>query len=107
MIWKNTTRKNVVGWIGFGEGERNTKFFHPKALRRQKKNLIISMETNDGCWEVGDEKVFKIIEDYFSSIFFSLVFDPITVSNLVDGMTLSIPLDKRLDLECPFSRDDV
>lgn len=65
------------------------------------------MEENDSDWRVGDENVTKVVEDYFSGIFSSLMLDSNAVMRVIDGLNMALPPKKRLPLERPFSKEDI
>lgn len=65
------------------------------------------MEDDDDAWKTRDEKVSKIVEDYFSSIFISFMPNPNAMRKIVDGLTLTLPYHKRVDLERPFTQEDI
>jgi hypothetical protein len=45
MMWLQRSR---ITWLR--EGDRNTKYFHRKAMWRAKKNKIRSLKKEDGSW---------------------------------------------------------
>lgn len=62
MFWKQRSR---AVWLK--EGDRNTKYFHAKALARRKKNKIHGIEDENGDW-IEDVEVVKIFYKYFHHI---------------------------------------
>lgn len=51
------------------EGDRNTRFFHAKASRRHKSNLISGLYDAVGQWKEEIADVEKIVLDYFGNLF--------------------------------------
>lgn len=45
LLWKQKSR---CDWLNLGD--RNTKFFHDRTLRRRKLNRISALHINDGDW---------------------------------------------------------
>ena len=65
-MWRQRARLN---W--FQGGDRNTNFFHAKASSRQKKNLIERLLDSDGVWQEEDEKIEKVVVEYYNNLFTS------------------------------------
>lgn len=55
-----------VSWLR--EGDRNSRFFHVKALNRRRKNILTSSKNSDGEWVENEELTSHIIS-YFQSMF--------------------------------------
>lgn len=53
------------------EGDRNTHYFHHKALQRKQKETIHRMMDQAGCWQM-QEKSDRVILAYFEQIFTTL-----------------------------------
>jgi len=70
-IW---LQRSHVDW--FQSRDRNTKFFHAKALALYNKKLIEGLLDSDNVWQEEDSKVEEIVVDYYQNLF--------TSSNLVD-----------------------
>ena len=66
VMWRQRARLN---W--FQGGDRNTIFFHAKASSRQKKNLIERLLDFDGVWQEEDEKIEKVVVEYYNNLFTS------------------------------------
>ena len=66
VMWRQKARLN---W--FQGGDRNTIFFHAKASSRQKKNLIERLLDFDGVWQEEDEKIEKVVVEYYNNLFTS------------------------------------
>ena len=64
----------MINW--FQNGDRNTSFFHAKALARHRKNLMEDWLDDDGVWQVEENKMEEIAIGYFGDLFFA--------SNLVE-----------------------
>ncbi|XP_062028530.1 uncharacterized protein LOC133744439 [Rosa rugosa] len=60
-------QKFKVQWLK--EGDRNTSFFHRKAVNRKRKNLIQGLFDEDGNWCEDDADVERIVSSYFTKMF--------------------------------------
>jgi hypothetical protein len=56
-----------VMWLK--EGDRNTNFFHRKAIWRGRKNKIKKLRAPDGNWMDGEAELGNLITDYFRSMY--------------------------------------
>ena len=65
-MWR---QRSKINW--FQNGDRNTAFFHAKALARHRKNLMEGLLDNDGVWQVEEDKMEEIAIRYFGN--FSLL----------------------------------
>ena len=64
MLWLQRSR---VSWLR--EGDRNTKFFHQRAVWRERKNKIRKLKGADGSW-CSDRSIMEgMVNDYFSSLY--------------------------------------
>lgn len=64
IFWKQISRTD---WLK--EGDKNTRFFHSKALARRKKNRICGLEDEKGIWVEEAEKVEQVIGEHFTKMF--------------------------------------
>ena len=63
-LWHQRSR---VFW--YGQGDRNTKFFHSKASQRRKKNTISGIWDENGNWCDTNESIAATTIAYFESLF--------------------------------------
>ena len=63
-MWYQRSR---INW--FRDGDRNTKYFHAKALARLKKNQIDGMLDAQEIWQEDEGKVGDIVEEYYTTLF--------------------------------------
>jgi hypothetical protein len=75
MMWMQRSR---VDWLR--EGDRNTKFFHSRAVWRARKNRIKRLCDDDGTWHENHASMGRVATSYFQKLFTadpSLNADPI------------------------------
>lgn len=70
-MWLQRSHMNL-----FQSSDRNTRFFHAKALARYNKNLIDGLMNSNDVWHEEEDEVQGIVLDYYTNIF--------TSSNLQD-----------------------
>lgn len=74
-MWMQRSR---VDWLR--EGDRNTKFFHSRAVWRARKNRIKRLCDDDGTWHENHASMGRVATSYFQKLFTadpSLNADPI------------------------------
>ncbi|CAM8991132.1 unnamed protein product [Rhodiola kirilowii] len=64
ILWRQRSR---VEWLK--EGDRNTRFFHAKATRRKKSNIISRMQNEEGVWLTDERQIGEVTKRYFTNIF--------------------------------------
>lgn len=64
ILWKQQSRNS---WLK--EGDRNTSFFHTKALNRHQRNSILGVKDNNGSWQEDADVIGKIFVDYYENLF--------------------------------------
>jgi hypothetical protein len=75
MMWMQRSR---VDWLR--EGDRNTKFFHSRAVWRARKNRIKRLCDDEGTWHENHASMGQVATSYFQKLFTadpSLNADPI------------------------------
>ena len=65
-MWKQRSRNNYLK-----EGDRNTSFFHTKALNGKQWNWIQGLEDENGLWQEGLDEIEHVATQYFSTLFTS------------------------------------
>jgi hypothetical protein len=65
-MWRQRSRA-----IWLKEGDKNTSFFHGKAKQRGKVNVIKKLKDESGIWWHGDDKVERVLLNFFSELFAS------------------------------------
>lgn len=82
-MWRQQSR---LTW--FQEGDRNTRFFHTKALARYKKNLIEGMLDSNGVWHEEEHKIKEIVVDHYKNLFTTS--NPIDFRELIDVVEIKM-----------------
>jgi hypothetical protein len=75
MMWLQRSR---IDWLR--EGDRNTKFFHSKAVWRARKNKIKKLRDDSGAWQENTKIMGRMATDYFKNLFkadASLAYEPV------------------------------
>lgn len=51
------------------DGDKNSKFFHGKAIQRRKTNEIKKLKDEQGVWRCGGAKVEEVLLSFFKELF--------------------------------------
>ena len=92
-----------VDW--FQSGDRNTKFFHAKALALRNKNLIEGLLDSDDVWQEEDSKVEEIVVDYYQNLFTSS--NPVDFDEIIQVVQPKVAPEMNLALTKDFTIDEV
>ena len=87
------------------EGDRNTKFFHSTATQRRRKNTILGLQDDFGCWRDNAEDIETIVLDYYTSIFQSDM--PSTFAAVEDALEPKVTPEMNAALLSEFHPDEV
>jgi hypothetical protein len=100
MLWLQRSR---ISWLK--EGDRNTKFFHRKAVWRARKNRIKSLKDSDGVIQESPSEMERMATSYFKSVFTR---DPSIQPAPVVNLLQEVITDEVNDNLCrPFSVDEI
>lgn len=58
-----------IDW--FQSGDKNTRYFHTRALAHLKKNLIKCLLDSNDVWQEEDNRIEEIVVDYYRNLFTS------------------------------------
>lgn len=64
MLWMQKARAQ---WIN--DGDRNTKYYHTKALLHRRRNNISMLKDDNGMWESDQSKLQELAQQYFQSLY--------------------------------------
>ena len=62
-------QRSRVLWLS--KGDNNTAFFHSKATRRLRKNLIRGIRDGNGAWLTDQDDIGHVMENYYKELFSS------------------------------------
>ena len=80
MMWMQRSR---IDWLR--EGDRNTKFFHSKAVWRARKNKVKQIKDDNGTVHTSQESMGQLVNDYFQHLFATdTSLDPSPVLSLLE-----------------------
>jgi hypothetical protein len=100
MMW---LQRSHITWLR--EGDRNTKYFHRKAMWRAKKNKIRSLKKEDGSWCSDEVEMQGMAENYFKSLFTKD--NSIDPDGIVDLFEKNITDELNAELCKPFSPEEI
>jgi hypothetical protein len=81
MMWMQRSR---VDWLR--EGDRNTRFFHSKAIWRARKNRIKKLKDEEGAYQTDQGTMGRLATKYFRELFTAdETIDPEPVLRLFEG----------------------
>lgn len=79
IMWKQRSR---MAWLR--EGDRNTRYFHRKAMWRQKKNTVSKNRDESGSWVNDSDKMKAMAAQFFMDLYREdPEVDPSTILNFV------------------------
>ena len=64
VMWRQRSR---ISWLK--HGDKNTSFFHTKALSRYHRNTIQGVLDESGCWQNEEEGIGNTFEEYYANLF--------------------------------------
>jgi hypothetical protein len=64
LMWHQRSRAK---WLY--DGDRNTKYYHVKAVNRKRKNKIIMLRNNNGQWVEDDSSLRELVTNYYKDLF--------------------------------------
>ena len=66
VMWHQRAKND---WLKYGD--QNTKYFHCRAMDRNKRKFISGLEDEQGSWVEGENQIGALITRYYSSLFTS------------------------------------
>ena len=94
-MWRQRSRLN---W--FQGGDRNTSFFHAKALARHKKNFMEGLMVANDMWQKDDAKVEEIVVEYYKELFSTS--NPVDFTELLNAVQPKVSLAMNEELTREF-----
>ena len=99
-MWRQRSRLN---W--FQGGDRNTSFFHAKALARHKKNFMEGLMVANDMWQKDDAKVEEIVVEYYKELFSTS--NPVDFTELLNAVQPKVSLAMNEELTRDFTGVEV
>ena len=99
-MWRQRSRNF---WLT--EGDRNTSFFHTKAINRKQRNTIHGLCDANGVWQENELLVEQIVVEYFSDMFHSN--GPTDTTTLIEAIEPVVSMDMNNFLTQEFRADEV
>ena len=96
-------QRSRINW--FRDGDRNTSFFHAKALARLKKNQIDGLYDAHEMWQEEEGKVGDIVEEYFTGLFASN--QPAEFNELLQALQTKVAPQMNQMLDKVFAASEV
>ena len=60
-------QRSRVLWLS--KGDNNTTFFHSKATKRLRRNLIRGIRDGNGVWRTNHDDIGQVMENYYKELF--------------------------------------
>lgn len=99
-MWKQRSR---ISWLQ--AKDRNTRFFHSKAMNCFEKSLIVGLMDGNGVWQEDMVDVEQIILDYYSDLFTSSGLT--NFAELVDAVEPKVTQEMYSNLIMQFHANEV
>jgi hypothetical protein len=100
MLWSQCSR---IAWLK--EGDRNTKFFHRKAVWQARKKRIVALKYQDGVIQDTPTEMERLDTSYFQTVYNR---DPSLHSSPVVGLFVEVISEETNENLCkPFSLEEV
>ena len=98
-IWR---QRGKVHW--YRDGDRNTKFFHARALERRKKNTILGLWNDDGLWCDSKESITDTDISYFKKIYTTS--SPTEINEVISAIPRRVTEDMNIELTKTFTKEE-
>ncbi|XP_075665270.1 uncharacterized protein LOC142634918 [Castanea sativa] len=99
-MWSQRSKSD---WLRYGD--QNTKYFHYRASKRNKRNYIFGIENAGGILTEDESQIGDILRRFYSNMFSSdnpSVFDPV-----LSGVDSRVTEDMNTDLVRPFELSEI
>ena len=90
-------------WLGLRD--RNTKYFHSKALHRRRKNTIKCILDEEGNWHDSPDSIAEVAISYFKNLY-SFAY-PTHISEVLDTIPTKVTEDMNQSLIKEFTRKEI
>ena len=100
IMWHQRSR---VQWLGLGD--RNTKYFHTRALERRKRNTINNIMDENGNWSYSINGIAKVAVSYFKNLYITSY--PTSIPEVLDTIPTKVTANMYRFLIQEFTREEV
>ncbi|KAL0356018.1 UNVERIFIED_CONTAM: Retrovirus-related Pol polyprotein from type-1 retrotransposable element R2 [Sesamum radiatum] len=102
LLWK---QRSKAEWLR--EGDKNTAYFHARANERRKRNMISSLQSEEGCFTSDREKIQDIILRHFKTVYSSTNPDLSVMEAILNTINPRVTGKMNEALLQPFSPEEV
>ena len=88
-----------------GLGDRNTKYFHTRALERRKRNTINNIMDENGNWSYSINGIAKVAVSYFKNLYITSY--PTSIPEVLDTIPTQVTASMYRFLIQEFTREEV
>ena len=96
-------QRSKVQWLGLGD--RNTKYFHTKALDRRRKNTISCIMDKEGNWHDLIDGIVEVAISYFKNLYSSAF--PTCILEVFDAIPTKVTEEINQFLIQEFTREEI
>ncbi|CAN6679920.1 unnamed protein product [Malus baccata var. baccata] len=96
-------QRSRVKWLH--DRDANTKFFHHSTLHRRRRNTIVRLKGEDGCWVERPDQIRRLVESHFIDIFRSA--GQRNWGSLLDCVSLVVTDAMNMGLIASISEDEI
>ena len=96
-------QRSRVLWLS--KGDNNTAFFHSRATKRFRKNLIKGIRDQNGAWLTEHEEIGHVMENYYKELFSTS--NPILEAHSLEKIPCMVTKEMNADLMKDFSEVEV
>lgn len=89
------------------DGDKNTQYFHHKALQRRKRNYVKGLADNNDVWCPKDDELENIFATYFSNIFTSSKPSDLNVQDVLQCIDSVVTDECNHALMKPYTKDEI
>lgn len=96
-------QRSKTDWLR--HSDQNTKYFHYRAIERNKWNFISGLENDQGAWIEGEVQIGDTLVRYYSSLF--SIANPIDFDTVLNGLEPRVSEVMNEELLKPFKESEV
>ena len=96
-------QRSRVLWLR--KGDNNTAFFHSRATKRFRKNLIKGIRDQNGAWLTEHKEIGHVMENYYKELFSTS--NPILEADSLEKIPCMVTKEMNADLMKDFSEVEV